>query len=142
MEHICEAGVSWSTHTYLVENVLEKNFISAQHQVMGRYITFFQSLLNSPNMEVRILARIVLQNKRSVTWLNMDYLSEVSGLSPWDYSKTRITAELSKCEVKDIDTWRLSFLSKLLDQRWCNNNTNSTQQLDSIQVWIDSICST
>lgn len=56
-------GVPRSTHTYLVENVLAKNFISARHQVMGRYVTFFQSLLNSPNREVRILLELYLKTK-------------------------------------------------------------------------------
>ena len=135
-------GVPRSTHTYLVENVLASNFVSARHQVMGRYVTFFQSLLNSPNREVRILTRIVAQDKRSVTRQNIEHISNVSGLSPWDYSKSRITAELGKCEVKETVAWRLPFLCKLLDQKWCNTKKCSTEQLDSIQIWIDSICST
>ena len=133
-------GVPRSTHTYLVENVLASSFLSARHQVLGRYVTFFQSLLTSPNREVRILARIVSQDKRSVTRLNIEYVTKLSGLSPWDFNKSRIVGALQKCEVKECDQWRLPFLTKLIEQR--SYKLHIVEETLSIQTWIDSICST
>ena len=52
-------NVPRSTFTYLVEGHLAAGFTSPPKQIMSRYPTFFQSLMNSPSREVALLARIV-----------------------------------------------------------------------------------
>ena len=133
-------GVPRSTHTFLVENVFAKNFIPARHQVLGRYVSFLKSLLSSPSREVRILTRNVIQDISSVTRQNIDYIERLSGLSPLDFNKSRITKQLPKSVVKDTDVWRISLLLKLLDQR--RDLSTNLLNTDSTQSWIDSLCST
>ena len=132
-------GVPRSTHTYLVENLLARDFLPARHQVLARYGTFFNSLLTSPNREVRLLARIVVQDKKSVTSQNVKYIEERSGLSPWDYNKSRITAGLQRAEVSVNDLWRISLLEKMFSQR--TEMISRAENTSSVQTWIDSICS-
>ena len=52
-------NVPRSTYTYLVENLLAKNFVPLRHQMYSRYATFFQNLLKSSSKEVVLLANIV-----------------------------------------------------------------------------------
>ena len=103
-------------------------------------LSYFQSLLSSPSREVRILTRIVMQDSRSVTRQNIDYIEKLSGLSPWDFNKVRITNELPKTEVKDNDVWRVCLLFKLLEQR--QELQSKMLSTDSTQSWIDALCST
>ena len=137
--HKTVSGVPRSTHTYWVENLLAREFLPAQHQVLARYGTFFNSLLTSPSREVRLLSRIVMQDKKSVTCQNVKYVEERSGLSPWDYSKCRIIAGLQRAEVSVNNLWRISLLEKLFLQQ--TEMTSRTEDASSVQTWIDAICS-
>ena len=136
--------LSWdvprSTHTYLVEHFLAKDFTPTRNQVLSRYVTFLHSLLNSPNREVRILARIVTQDYKSVTRQNIDYIHERSGLSPLNYGKSRIQIELPKSELSENNLWRISLLAKLLEKRQIQ--TTAAEDIRPTQIWIDSLCST
>ena len=80
-------GVPLSTHINLVEHVLANQFVTSRNKILSRYVNYFQSLLKSSSKEVRILTRIVTQDKQSVTRQNIDYITKLSGLSPWDYGK-------------------------------------------------------
>ena len=133
-------SVPRSTHTYLVENLLAKDFLPARHQVLARYGSYFNSLLTSPSREVRLLARIVAQDKKSVTSQNLKYVEKMSGVSPWDYGKRRILAGLKRSEVTVVNLWRVSLLEKLLIQR--TEMVSRAEDTVSIQSWVDSICST
>ena len=125
-----------STFTYLVENVLAKNFVPLRHQVYGRYVNYFQGLFKSSSREVRHLVRVVSRDVRSVTSRNVELIKAASGLSPWDYSKGRIQGELSKCAVPDNDEWRPGLLLKLLEKR--------RESLDQTHIdkLIESLCTT
>ena len=47
-----------STHTYFVEDVLAKDFFTVKQQLVGRFVNFFQKLLKSPCLELRIAANM------------------------------------------------------------------------------------
>ena len=82
-------GVPRSTYTYLVENVLAADFVSLRNQVYGRYVSYFQNLFRSSSREIRHLVRIVSRDSRSVTCRNIEHLTALIGLSPWDFSSGR-----------------------------------------------------
>ena len=129
-------GVPRNTFTYLVENTLANNFVSLRHQIYGRYVNYFQGLFNSSSREVRHLVRIVSRDARSVTCRNVTLLSEMTGLSPWDYSKWRIMEKLQKTAVPSHDELRSGLLLKLLEAR---RNSLNSEHLDRL---IDSLCTT
>ena len=122
--------------TYLVENVLVSSFVTLRHQVYARYVTYFQGLFKSSSKEVRHLARIVSRDIRSTTCKNVLLIHELTGLSPWDYSKRRVQERLRKAQVPDNDEWRPGLLLKLLERR---RDTDNRVNLDKM---IDSLCST
>ena len=102
----------------------------------GRYVNYFQGLFKSSSKEVRHLARIVSRDARSVTCRNVTLLSEVTGLSPWDYSKWRIQEKLQKTAVPSNDAWRSGLLLKLLETR------RTSVEHEHLDKMIDSLCST
>ena len=124
------------TYTYLVENVLAKDFVPLRHQVYGRYVNFFQGLFKSSSKEVRHLARIISRDVRSVTCKNVGLIARASGLSPWDYSKLRIQQKLTRTAVPANDEWRPGFLLKLIEIR---RNAMDKKNLDKL---IESLCTT
>ena len=82
------------------------------------------------------MARIVSRDLRSVTGRNVALLTEVAGLSPWDYTKCRIQENLLKTAVPSNDEWRSGLLMKLLEER---RNSLEHEYLDRL---IDSLCTT
>ena len=130
-------GVPRGTFTYLIENVLASNFVSLRHQIYGRYVNYFQGLFKSSSREVRHLARIVSRDVRSVTCRNVMLLSELTGLSPWDYSKWRIQEKFRKAAVPQNVEWRTGLFLKLLETR-----RDSLQNHDQLDKMIDSLCTT
>ena len=129
-------GVPRSTYTYLVESVLAADFVSLRNQVYGRYVTYFQNLFKSTSREIRHLVRIVSRDSRSVTCRNVEHLTALTGLSPWDYSGGRIKEKLPKSLVPDGDWWRPGLLLKLLDMR------GKVADHDHLDKMVDSLCTT
>ena len=82
------------------------------------------------------MARIVSRDVRSVTCKNVTLMTEVTGLSPWDFSKWRIQEKLLKTAVPSNDEWRSGLLVKLLETR------RSSVDHDHLDRMIDSLCST
>ena len=96
-----------------------------------------QGLFKGSSREVRHLARIVSRDVRYVTCRNVTLLSELTGLSPWDYSKWRIQDKFRKAAVPQNVEWRPGLLLKLLDTR-----RDSLQNHDQLDKMIDSLCTT
>ena len=129
-------GVPRSTYTYLVENVLAADFVSLKNQVYGRYVTYFQNLFKSTSKEIRHLMRIVSRDSRSVTCRNVEHLTNLTGLSPWDFSCGRIKEKLPRTAVPAGDWWRPGLLLKLLEMR------GKVADHDRLAKMVDSLCST
>ena len=72
----------WS-HNYLVDNLLAGKLPSTRKKLMCQYVNFFQKLLVSPLREVRVVARIVGRDNRSVTGINLMALKQEFNLDPW-----------------------------------------------------------
>ena len=90
----------------------------------------FPGVVQEQRTEVRNLTRIVSRDVRSVTCRNVMLLSELTGLSPWDYSKWRIQEKFRKAAVPQNDEWRPGLLLKLLDTR--RDSLQYHNQLDKI----------
>ena len=64
-------GLPGSTHTFIVENLLARDLLTVKQQLVGRFVTFFRSLLLSISPEVRVVANIVGRCARSTTGSNL-----------------------------------------------------------------------
>ena len=80
--------------------------------------------------------RIVSRDSRSVTCRNVDQLTALTGLSPWDYSGGRIKEKLPKLVFPDGDWWRRGLLLKFLEMR------GKVADPDHLDKLVDSLCST
>ena len=129
-----------STFTYLVEGYFAKNHVTLRNQVLSRYPGFFQGLLKSPSKEVKLLANVVSRDPRSNTFQNLKYVKTLSGLSPWDYSSTRIKLELPVQNVPESEGWRIGLLTNLLKMREEKNML--VENTTRICAMVDSLCST
>ena len=103
-------------------------------------MTFFKSLRQSPSVEVSVLVHIVGRDIRTTTGNNLQLIRDLSGLDPWCCTSKQVKTVLmdSLSEVPDLDTWRLPYLAKLLEQRGeLHHEMVDTSQLTEL---IDSIC--
>ena len=131
-------NVPRDTYTYIVENLLARNFNSLRNQIYSRYSRFFQSLLTSSSKEVSLLANIVARDCQTVTAKNVKLVERAAGCSPWDYSTIRIKSGLKKPPAPENDDWRLPLLSKMLDLR--RHEESLLNKTDNLSKMIDSLC--
>ena len=88
-----------------MKQVLAADFVSLRNQVYSRYVNFFQQLITSSSREVRHLVRIVGRDVRSVTSRNVRLITNLTGLSPWDFARWRIKERLPRSEIPDNQEW-------------------------------------
>ena len=121
-----------STHNYLVEHMLAKDF--------SQYIRFVQRLPKSVSKEVRILQSIVKNDVRSVTGKNCLMLSQEFSIDPLTVSPGMFIDLYKNYAVPEQDTWRIPLLDTLLDQRYemaaCGDDVETVSRL------LESLCST
>ena len=67
-----------STFTYMVEGYFAASQVSLRNQVLSRYSGFYRNLLASPSREVRMLAKMVSADPRSITCKNLKYLRNLT----------------------------------------------------------------
>ena len=88
--------VSWtcprSTHNFLVTHLLGADFESIRSKILTRYVKFFKCLLKNKSPEVLLMAKLVKNDKSSVTGSNLEKIDRETGLK---------TLKLSSCQVKE-----------------------------------------
>ena len=126
------------TFTYIVENVLGTNFDSLRKQILSRYVTFFKNLFIIASKELRHLARNVARDPRSTVYKNVHLIQQVSGLSPWDYSKVQIKEKIPNAAVPPYNDCRISLLVKFLDFR--REREILMEDTQALTRKIDSLC--
>ena len=119
------AKLSWNVprecHGYLVDHVLIAGQPTLRSSLLPRFLHgFFTSTLESPSKEIQVLARIQARDMRSVFGSNLCLLEEISDKNPWCTPRKEMTEILRSKTTRDIpeeDSWRVPYLSKLLDAR-------------------------
>ena len=131
-------GVPRSTHTYLVENLLAKNFLPVKTELMSRYVNFYCSLLESPSKEVKIMATLVKFDARSTTAKNLELIQKESGLDSTNLTANGVRVAVPRVPVSENMEWIVSLLPKLLKQR--REMENNSLDTTYISISIDSLC--
>ena len=132
-----------STHSYFLD-YLSGGLVSARSDLLNRYVGFYRSLLNSPSMEVRILARIAVKDVRTTTARNLILLEMETGGLTWVASPMSIRRRLLKTDtVPEVAGWRLPYLGKLLEERdqLVYQGREDCEEVELLQSLIDSLCS-
>ena len=128
-----------STHTYLVEDVLAKDFQTVKQQLVGRYVGFFRALLKSKSPEVQIVASMVGRCALSTTGSNLINIQRETGHDPWVEDSWKIQCSVTRAEVPLQDAFRVQYLKKLITAR--QEKKSQALETDELDRLIDSLCS-
>ena len=128
-----------STHTYLVENVLAAEFTPVKTELMARYLKFHQSLVNSSSFEIQVLVNTFQQDVRSTTARNLQLISGEAGQCWSTLTAKKIRQAVKVSEVPANHVWRVSLLSRLLNDR--KEMEALLVNTDDINAMIESLCS-
>ena len=127
-----------STHNYFVEHLLAKDFASVRKRILSQYVRFVQKLPRSTSKEIRILQSIVKNDVRSVTGRNCLMLAQEFNIDPNIVSSEQFKDMYHCYELPGLDSWRLSLLETLLQNRYemlpCGEDINVVSAL------IQSLC--
>ena len=109
-------------------------------KIVARYSNFYKTLLSSPCKEVAIMARIVAKDIRTTTARNLSLLEVESGGLTWASPAWRIRKSCMTKEpvVPEVDSWRVPYLGKLLEQR--DQLVYQGETADNFQELIESLC--
>ena len=119
-----------STHTYLVEDVLAKDYLTVKQQLVGRYTNFFRSLLKSKNMEICVVANMVGRCAQSTTGGNLIRVHRETGQDPWKEPAWKVRDGITRAEVPPQEGYRVQYLRKLITAR----SELRTQALETTEV--------
>ena len=135
-------GVPRATHSYFLD-YLSGGLSTVKRDIIARYASFYKSLLSSPCREVNILARMVAKDVRTTTSRNLRLVEAESGgltwaATPW---KIREGCAAEEPDVPRVDSWRIPYLGKLLEERDdLVYKGVETEQVENVQELIDSLC--
>ena len=106
---------------------------------MARFVNFFNSLVNSPSLEVQMMARMVRTDARSTTARNLHLIQKESGLDSTNFTANDVKSSVPRRPVPENQLWRISLLPKYLVQR--KEMENNFLNTSYIGTSIDSLCS-
>ena len=91
------------------------------------------------------MARVAAKDIRTTTARNLQMVRRETGGLEWSAPLRRIKEELKAREpaVPDVETWRLPYLGKLLEDRdvLVYHGEEGSKQVEKVQGLIDSLCS-
>ena len=106
--------------TFFVDHVLAPHVWSLKASLLGRFHSFFSSLLRSDSLEVQVMANLAARDLRTSLGSNVRLLLDITGLDPWTTPVTTMKDALRNSLTAEIplsESWRVNFLSKLLSER-------------------------
>ena len=130
-----------STHNYLVEQTLAKDFSSVRKRILLQYASFLQRLGKSVSDEIRVMSRIVVVDVQSVTGKNCYNMVNEFNLDPWTQPATSssFAKQYKMYETPAQDTWRSSLLLSLMKEKYDMDVTG--EDVETISGLIESLCS-
>ena len=138
--------LTWScprwTRTFLLQQVLSPDFLSARSDILGRYGNFARGLRASVSKEVRVLFNFVARDLRSTTAKNLKFVRIKSGLDPMTTGSYKLKEALQKgelCEVQAQDLWRIEYTRSLLTQLHDAKQQVQDDNVTYLQGLLDSL---
>ena len=128
-----------STHNYLVEQLLAKEFKSVRKRIMLQYVSFVKRLGRSVSQEVRIMRSMVASIVEYITGKNITNMKEEFRLDPMTEPAYSFGKNYSMYEIPDQDSWRSSLLLSLLNEK--NDMNVVGEDTETITGLIESLCS-
>ena len=138
--------LTWScprwTKTFILQQVLSPDMLSARSDILGRYGKFSRGLRSSISQEVRVLFNIVVRDIRSTTSQNLNFVKKKCGLDPISTGTWKLKAALCQAELVEIpaqDKWRIDYTKSLLSQLQVAKYLVQDDKVSYLQMLIDSL---
>ena len=128
-----------STDTFFKDELLCSGLPSIRQQIRGRYPKFFRSLLDSPSLEVAVVARIVSKDAKTTTGRNLLNIKLETGLDVASAPLSQSRKLFSLVSTPSQASWKLFLLEKYLKKR--NDLDINCESTDFINDLISSLCS-
>ena len=128
-----------STHTFFVDGLLGSGLPSIRQQILGRYPKFFKSLLDSPSLEVAVVARVVSKDAKTTTGKNLLNLRIETGVDVASAPLSKSRQLFSLVSEPTQANWKFYLLEKYLKKR--KEMENICEDTTEINDLIDSFCS-
>ena len=86
------------------------------------------------------MARLVAEDRRTVTATNLSYLSDLTKLDPVEVGTPEVRAALPVKGVPEKEAWRLGLLDHLLEKR--SELEREGEDVKRVVALISSLCTT
>ena len=127
-----------STHNYLVEQMLAKDFPSVRRRILLQYVSFLSRLGKSVSQEVRMMKSVAASDIQSTTGKNCLSMKNEFNLDPLTMPASSFAKHYTMYQIPEQDTWRLPLLSSLLRER--HEMSVSGEDTETISGVIESLC--
>ena len=108
--------------------------------VLTRYPGFVKKLLSSPCFELRFLASIVIDDSRTVTCRNINYVNSITKLDVMREPKWKIKLAKIYQSDEDPEPWRLRLLTTLLDIKMNQRFDLWKLPMNTLDDMVTSLC--
>jgi hypothetical protein len=109
-------NVDRCTHRYLIETM--SNSLHPKIMLASRYVTFHKSLITSSKLSVRVMARLVETDQRTVMGRTLDSLCSQLNISDINLlTSTGVKTKLKYFETPSEEEWRSSMVTELIKLR-------------------------
>ena len=129
-----------NTHTFLVTHLLGVGVASIRTKILSRYVKFFGSLLKSKSPEVVLMAKLVQNDKSSITGMNLEKICQETGIRNLEASSSQIMVALAPSDPPENELWRIPLLKSYLTKR--RNMELEVVDTKEINILIDALCTT
>ena len=133
-------GLDRQTKTCLVEKYFCAEHTSLRKMVLTRYPGFVKKLLSSPCFELRFLASIVIDDSRTVTCRNINYVNSITKLDVMREPKWKIKLAKIYQSDEDPEPWRLRLLTTLLDIKMNQRFDLWKLPMNTLDDMVTSLC--
>ena len=134
--------MSTSSKAFRCASVMCPSVMSLSQCLLTRALGFFHSCLDSPSHEVKVMARLSARDLRSNLGSNISLIESMTGGNPWTMNKYECKKFLrarEKSGVPPADTWRLSYLWRLLTERLEAYYRGEDDNYKRLTILIDSL---
>ena len=127
------------THTFFIDGLLGSGLPSIRQQILGRYPKFVKSLLDSPSLEVAVVARVVSRDAKTTTGRNVLNIKLETSYDVLSAPPSQIKSLFSSVSLSPPANWKLYLLDKYIKLR--KEIDSKCEDTDYINDLINSLCS-
>ena len=131
-------NVDRCTHRYLIETISQS--MHPKVMLASRYVSFYKSLINSPKLCVRLLAKLCKDDLRTVIGRTLATLANNCNLSNPDLLTSQcVKRNLNYFAIPDNEEWRRQSVLELLQLR---DQTLSLEGFseDEVTTMLNNVC--